>query len=233
MTAQVVTAGGPERIHRIAYDIYRDAFKDDPAFVYVLEKYSDSQRYDFLAPYFAKLLTACGINGGIFEEVDDYAGAAVIMPPGTYVDKPFSTLLRAGMASFLFQPGPAAIRKMLFEFGTKTDKAKAKHLKVKRYYYLFFIAVSPNHQRKGYASTLLKSLQGRAAKENLPIWLEASTEGSMQVYAKNGFKTVDTLFIGKGKVGADGRRKANGEGVQLWAMVWWPPNTESAKVPEA
>jgi hypothetical protein len=35
-----------------------------------------------------------------------------------------------------------------------------------------------------------------------------------------GFKIVDEMVLGKGKVGADGLECKGGEGVMIWGMIW-------------
>ena len=61
----------------------------------------------------------------------------------------------------------------------------------------------------------------------MPIWLEATTMRSRDVYLKLGFKVVEEMVLGKGEAGADGRAKKGGEGVKIWAMIWRPPGNNS------
>lgn len=191
--------------------------------MYMLQGKTDEERHAYLYRYFTKLLKAAGLNHAIFEEIDGFASATVSLPPGKRVDN-YLTLLPAGLHNLLWEVGLKGCRRMLFEFPGKTDAAKKRGLKGhKRYYYLFFAGTSPECQGRGLGSTMLKALQARAAKEGLPVWLESTTEKSMRVYSKCGFKVVETMNFGKGNTGADGRPKVNGEGVTLWAMIWWPP----------
>lgn len=61
-----------------------------------------------------------------------------------------------------------------------------------------------------------------AWRDELPVWLEATTEHSRDLYLSLGFEVVEDITIGQGKAAADGTLEANGPGVTLWAMVWWP-----------
>ncbi|QIX02323.1 hypothetical protein AMS68_007840 [Peltaster fructicola] len=222
MTDSRITVGGAERIADTS-KMYQDAFKDDPAFRYMLQHMSDGERYAYLYRYFTKLLKAAALNHGIFEEIEYFSSATVVLPPGKRLDNPL-TLLPAGLASFLWEVGLRGCARMLFEFPSKTGAAKKKALKGhKRYWYLFSIATAPACEGRGLGSAMLKSIQARATKEGLPVWLESTTEKSMRVYLKNGFEVVDTIIFGKGNTAADGRAQSNGAGITLWAMVWWPP----------
>ena len=65
----------------------------------------------------------------------------------------------------------------------------------------------------------------------MPIWLEATTPRSRDVYLKLGFEVVEEIVLGKGKAGEDGRAKKGGEGVKVWAMIWRPTPREPAIEP--
>jgi ribosomal protein S18 acetylase RimI-like enzyme len=117
-------------------------------------------------------------------------------------------------------------QRMLYEFPSLTDPAKKKGLKgQKNYYYVFFVGTDPNAQGQGMCSAIMRECQARAAKEGLPVWLEATTEKSMKIYSNLGWELVEEMVLGKGKAKADGALEKGGEGVKFWAMVWWPPAT--------
>lgn len=74
----------------------------------------------------------------------------------------------------------------------------------------------------------MRHYQEKAQTENLPIWLEATTPSSRNLYLSMGFREVEEITLGKGKVTADATPKPGGSGVSLYAMMWWPerPNAE-------
>jgi len=222
MASPAITTGGKECVHQ-ASDLYKDAFRDDPVFIYMLSRLTDEERYSNLYTYFRGLMTASALNGGIFEEAEDWSSCSVLIPPGKRADNPW-TLLPSGILRLLWMLGIAGCRKMLVEFTGLSDAAKKKGLKgQKLYYYVFFVATTKEARGKGLSSALLRKAQERGEKEGLPVWLEATTDYSMKLYSSLGFELVEPMVLGKGKVGSDGRPKKDGEGVTCYAMVWWPP----------
>lgn len=76
--------------------------------------------------------------------------------------------------------------------------------------------------RQGLGSSLLAHTQGRARRDGRPVWLEATTEYSRDLYLKRGFEHVGDVTLVKGDVSPDGVAKKGGEGVTIWAMFWRP-----------
>jgi hypothetical protein len=115
---------------------------------------------------------------------------------------------------------------MLYEFPSHLEPAKKKGLKGQTsFYYVFFMATHPLAESQGHCSAIMRSYQSRAADALLPIWLEATTEKSRDVYLHLGWVVVEEMVLGKGQAGADGEPKMDGEGARMWAMVWWPPSS--------
>lgn len=71
----------------------------------------------------------------------------------------------------------------------------------------------------GVVRALFEPYIARARQDGLPIWLEAVSEHSRQVYEHIGFKTVATLRMGAGKASPDGELQDGGEGVPIYAMM--------------
>lgn len=114
-------------------------------------------------------------------------------------------------------------KRMLLEYEPQTEAMKAKALrKGEKYYYVFFIGTRENAQSQGLASELIRYHQDVVRKSGLPIWLEATTARSRDLYARLGFEVVDDVVLGKGKVGPDGKAREGGEGVPVWGMIWRP-----------
>jgi hypothetical protein len=112
---------------------------------------------------------------------------------------------------------------MLWEFTPLLDACKKKGLEDQsKYYHVFFIGTAREGRGQGLCSTLIKHYQAVAARDHMPLWLEATTAYSMQLYSKLGFRTVSDVVLGKGKAAPDGTKCEGGEGVKIWGMVWEP-----------
>jgi GNAT superfamily N-acetyltransferase len=224
MTAPItITTSGRSRIPATA-SLYATAFRSDPVITYLLSTLSPPERHAYLEEYFTRLATAAGLNDAIFEEAEDFSSISIVLPPGKSVDNPW-TLIPAGLFSVLWRLGWKGCWRMLGEFEPATSAVRRKALGASfkaNFYYLFFVATREDARGRGLSSALIKSLQDRAAKENLPVWLEATTEYSSRVYAKLGFETVETVVFGKGHADADGTALEGGCGVPVYCMVWWP-----------
>lgn len=68
----------------------------------------------------------------------------------------------------------------------------------------------------------MRDVQQTAKREHVPIWLEATTPSSRNLYLSLGFEEVEVIVLGKGKVAADASIQPGGPGIPLWGMVWWP-----------
>lgn len=98
----------------------------------------------------------------------------------------------------------------------------------KRFFYIFFVATRSDSRGRGLCSALIRHCQRVAEAENYPLWLEATTAHSRDVYAKEGFKVAEQVVLGEGQVDADGKTKKNGEGVTVWGMVWRSEKNDAA-----
>jgi hypothetical protein len=207
----------------------------------MLSSLTASQRASYMHSYMSSLLTAAALNSGIFSSISTASGSgkgeaeegkgwelvAVMMPPGRRVDNPM-TWFQSGLVGLLWKLGYGGFKKMVIEYTGKSDAVKAKALPSnERYYYLFFIGTREDCRGKGLCGDMIRHYQSIAAKEGLPIWLEATTPYSMRQYERLGFKAVERFRLGVGVVGGDGNivegGKGKGEGVPVAGMIWRPP----------
>ena len=117
-------------------------------------------------------------------------------------------------------------KRMLSEYQPLADALKVKALAgEKKYYYVFFVGTHVAERRKGLCSVIMRKYQEIASRDQLPIFLEATTETSMRLYLKLGWEVIDEIVLGKGKAGVDGVLCRDGEGLKIWGMVWKPDKT--------
>lgn len=119
------------------------------------------------------------------------------------------------------------MQRMTGELDPMTDASKVKGLHgSKKFYYVFSSATAQEARSQGLCTNVTKEWQATAQKEGVPIWLEATTTSSMNLYLKCGFEVVDDMWLGVGKVNADGMTEAGGKGVIIRSMVWWPKGAD-------
>ncbi|KFY00933.1 hypothetical protein V490_01144, partial [Pseudogymnoascus sp. VKM F-3557] len=163
-----VSVGGKELIVP-AVNLLAPIFQTDPLITYFLNGLTREERNAYLPKYFTVLLTAAGLNKGIFYHTDEDAvsnggGAAngttpgqtppwrsgvVLMPPGTAIDNPL-TMLPAGLPGVMIKLGLRSIKKMIIDFeGSVKSARKAGLRKGEDPYYVFFVGTAAAHQGRG------------------------------------------------------------------------------------
>ena len=91
------------------------------------------------------------------------------------------------------------------------------------FYHLAMLARDPDvEEGKSDAAmrACLMPFLERARREGLPVWLETATEEFRDYYSSLGFKVVEEVTIGKGKVDRKGWPTQGGEGVLCWPMIY-------------
>jgi len=110
------------------------------------------------------------------------------IPPGKELS--FWSLARSGVLAIPFLFGWSAalqvIKSMLV-----SDPHHKRHTGNKPHWYLFYIGVHPDYQRKGYGSKLLRVVLDLADKEKHPCFLQNETDANQAFYEANGFRVME------------------------------------------
>ncbi|KAJ5084888.1 hypothetical protein NUU61_009467 [Penicillium alfredii] len=216
-----VTHGRNELLEAVA-NLNGRVFDNDPVITYMLFDMPREERLAYLPKYWATLIKSALLNDAVITEAEGCKAASVTIPPGRYIDNVWS-LLSAGFLAVLWRIGYSGLMRLWTEFSGLSDHAKRKGLRgQKRYYYIFSIGTEYEHRGKGLAKAIVRDVQLTAKREHMPIWLEATTPNSRNLYLSLGFEEVEVIVLGKGKVAADASIQPGGPGIPLWAMVWWP-----------
>lgn len=225
--AKVTTSSGSDYIDRHTALLAR-VFATDPAITYMLSDLTPAKRAAYLPRYMHTLLRASMLNAGVFVEAADWSCGAVWMLPGKRVDNEF-TIIQAGFLGLLWNLGLAGAKRMLVEFTGQDERIKKEFLvdvtsgeRIKRFHYLWFVGTEEAARGRGLASHLIRLRQAVAKEDGLPIWLEATTAKSRDVYAKCGFETVGEINLGVGSHASTGLREKGGSGLVVYAMIWRP-----------
>lgn len=212
----VVSNQDQEQLARVTA-VIASAFKNIPVSLSIIrsvdkERYGSPQvisfdrRYQHFKPQIQQLAT----SGAVILQAGDWSVVAIWTTPDCTPapDGPMDPLVQ--------------------EYVSKCDAAMWKHLKdstsdvrtMRACYHLEFIARNPEKSSvQGGVSAVIMPLLERARRERLPVWLEAATERSVQIYQHYGFRVVEEMVIGAGRYDVDGQLKQGGKGVSIFAMI--------------
>jgi len=153
--------------------------------------------------FFHDLLESVYDAGATFTETRDSGGVSVWCPPNFVWPVDSGPYLSTSMQ----------------DYSTVTQAAKRRRLGSSAYWYLFVIGRDPCHIGKSVSSRLILPFIQKAKQDGVPLWLEATSEHSKNVYEALGFQVVEELKIGKGRCDKKGNLVDGGEGVSMWAMI--------------
>ncbi|KAI3332851.1 hypothetical protein F4824DRAFT_491259 [Ustulina deusta] len=216
-----VTTGGKDYVDR-TIQVLTPAFKDDPIYTWLLHHFPLSEHQSVLPKLFCAFLTQGSLNSGLFVEVDDFGCCGLLMPPGAEIENPW-TLLQADLIPALFTIGLRSFKRALLDYpgAVELEKEFTKE-EQENHWYIFIMRINVDQRRRGLAGAFLEAMQGWARRDKRPIWLEATTTLSRDLYLKDGFTAIGEVVVGRGSVGPDGLPKDGGEGVTIWSMCWRP-----------
>ncbi|CAG9940184.1 unnamed protein product [Clonostachys rosea f. rosea IK726] len=218
-----IGSGGKELLERTV-QILTPAFEDDPVYNWLLCDLPEPKRKAMLQKLLSGFLTQGSLNGGIFIQAENFASCGLFMPPNTSMENVW-TLPSAGIFTALWEIGIGCFKRAMVEYNGSVEPLMKKAFtktEQKEHWYVFIMATDVDRRRKGHASKLLAHLQDRAREGKHPIWLEATTDASRELYLKLGFEVVGDIVLGKGEVRDDGLLKDDGEGITIWSMLWRP-----------
>jgi len=166
------------------------AFKEDPITCWWIP--NPEKRIEKMRIIWEIALKMIYYNGIIYTTSDKLEGVAGWMPPG----KEFPSFLRMiwyGAIKIPFIVGLTCVRKMI-KYQEFVEYIHKKYIK-KPHWYFGPIGVSPEFQRQGFASKLLKFKFKEIDREKKQIYLETNTKKNVKMYERFGFEVVDESFI--------------------------------------
>ena len=162
-----------------------DAFSKDPILQYILPE--EISKRDKISRSFSEInLRYCQPLKNVYT-TPEIKGIAAWIPPGEYPLN-FWRLLQLGFYKIPLLLGFRRLRKFLtlfslFEKYHKEDMHQP-------HWYLLILGVSEASQGQGIGSLLIQPILEQADKENLPCYLETSTERAVRFYQKHGFEIL-------------------------------------------
>lgn len=177
--------------------ILLDAFQYDPLWKKVFE---DIIEIDNKCAFFESPVRYCRKYGEAYATSEHLEGIAAWVP-GDYAEMTTWRVARSGAIGSGIKAGRKYMMQMA-KFAQKTkdifwpmEEDRKANMKEKAYIYLMIIGVDPELQGQGFGGKLLKALVEESEQTNTPLYLEATTEKSMGIYEKLGFKLLDQIIL--------------------------------------
>ena len=158
------------------------AFFEDPIFGWLIGR--SANRQTRLERYFALQLAHSFADGCVWT-TDGLRGAALCMPPGHWRLPPQLMIANGVGFTRIFRGRlPRAIGLLA--------AIERRHLRGAHYYFAN-IGVAPEAQGQGLGSMLMRPTLDRCDEEQLPAYLEASSERNAALYERLGFQCTEVL----------------------------------------
>jgi len=158
------------------------AFSADPAARWA---WPEPQQYLQHFPSFVKAFGGKAFAHGSSYYVDDYAGAALWLPPAVHPDE-------EALFTLLQRTIPRQLQK---DFFTVFEQMGRYHPR-EPHWYLPLIGVDPPQQGKGYGAALLQHALLPCDRDNKLAYLEATSRKSIPLYERHGFEVLGTIQVG-------------------------------------
>lgn len=164
--------------HLALIETLAQAFQTDPALSWILP--DPAHRARALRSLFRTLVPADMRAGVALRSAGDEA-AALWRAPGQ---------AHGGTLEFLRTALP-----LIATFGTALPRGLRvqggidAHRPKRRFWYLHYVGVRPEHQGKGHGGRIIRAQTAVADAERLPCWLETATPENVPLYERLGFVT--------------------------------------------
>lgn len=158
------------------------AFAADP-----MTRWSWPRADDYLRamPEFTLAFGGGAITSQSAHFTDDYAGAALWLPPGVEPDE-------ATMVQMVEKTVAASIRGELYGV---LEMMSIYHPK-EPHWYLPLIGVDPPHQGKGHGAALLTHALKVCDRDQCPAYLESTNPRNITLYRRHGFEDLGVIQVG-------------------------------------
>jgi len=163
-------------------DIVVLAFSADPAARWA---WPEPQQYLQHFPSFVKAFGGNAFAHGSSYYVNDYAGAALWLPPDVHPDED-------ALFTLLQRTIPRQIQKDFFAVFEQMGRYHPRE----PHWYLPLIGVDPPQQGKGYGAALLQHALLPCDRDNKLAYLEATSRKSIPLYERHGFEVLGTIQVG-------------------------------------
>jgi GNAT superfamily N-acetyltransferase len=159
-----------------------EAFFDDPVFSWC---YPDAARRRQIAPRFFEIVTESILTHDEIYTIDPVVAAAVWIPPGVETDEEMVATL--GEVSGEYESRLFTALKLMEEIHP-----------VEPHHYLFLLGTRLEWQSRGIGSDLIRSVLEVCDRDQVPAYLEATSEANRRLYLRHGFEVTGEIQLPDG-----------------------------------
>ena len=161
------------------------AFQNDPHFVLIMP--DPDYRREKIHHLFRCIVNYGIIYGEVYSPSPGIEAVSVWLRSKDY-NLTEGRLIRSGFFRLLWQVDKETLNRFR-EYGEEMERMHRESAPYE-YWYLWALGASPELQKKGLASKMLRAMLERIDKERLPCWLETNGDINESIYEKFGFEVV-------------------------------------------
>ena len=147
--------------------------------------YNDPRTYLTNFPIFLDALTTRAFETDNAYYIDDYAGAALWLPPNFYLDEELIIASLTQTINKQKQPDIFAIMEQMDRYHPHEP-----------HWYLVIIGMDPLKQGQGFGAILLQHTLALCDRDRAPAYLESTNPKNISLYERHGFKLLGTIQAG-------------------------------------
>ena len=171
-----------EADEKAAIDVVVRAFSADPAARWL---YPDSNQYKVNFQDFVKVFGGKAFEYGGAYTIDDYAGAALWLPPNVHPDgEALAGLIQRSVPEHRLDEVSAVFQQM------------DSYHPSEPHWYLPLIGVDPAQQGRGYGSALMEHALIQCDRDKKLAYLESSNPRNITLHQRHGFELLGTIRVG-------------------------------------
>jgi len=163
------------------------AFQDDPVIAWI---FPDQQRRRAVLPAFMefRLRNLAFPHDQVWTTTDEAAAAVWLPPPGHWqLPLPQQLRLLPALVRFLGLRTTSVLAGL--------ERMEARHPQDRAHRYLFILGTEPTAQGRGLGSALLAHMLARVDADQMPAYLESSSERNLALYGRHGFEVTSEVVI--------------------------------------
>ncbi|HEX7555612.1 MAG TPA: GNAT family N-acetyltransferase [Leptolinea sp.] len=175
-----------------ASEVVAASFYDYPMFTFY---FPDPRRRARYLPWYLENVLNCALRYGEVFTNPEISGVIFTLPPGHTKISDWEYIQNG----FLLTPFLLGFHNYQQSMDCEyfVGDTQIKLLKDRPRYYLWGLAIDPNHKRQGIGTALLQPVLAKADAEKMPVYLETHDEKNVLYYQKHGFDLILTTRIPK------------------------------------